>query len=79
MARHFTQLALFATVDEAGALHLVNHLGIELGEEPETLLDRLDRGTFKESDIDYDTDRAGSDRDYSEHVRDVDAATPAAI
>ncbi len=73
----FTQLALFATVDEAGALHLVNHLGIELGEEPETLLDRLDRGTFKESDIDYDTDRAGSDRDYSEHVRDVDAATPA--
>jgi D-lactate dehydrogenase len=27
----YTQLALFARIDESGAIHLVNHLGVDLG------------------------------------------------
>ena len=73
----YTQMALFATIDETGAVHLVNHLGLKLGQDPETMLDRLDRRAFNDSDIDYDTGRTGSDGDYLEHVRDVEAATPA--
>jgi D-lactate dehydrogenase len=38
----FTQLALFARVTEDGSVSLVNHLGIELGNEPEEILARLD-------------------------------------
>jgi FAD/FMN-containing dehydrogenase len=42
----FTQLALFARLDEAGGLHLVNHLGIALGNDPETILRRVENGEF---------------------------------
>jgi len=37
----FTELALFAQLDETGSLRLVNHLGIRLGDRPEVMLDRL--------------------------------------
>jgi D-lactate dehydrogenase (quinone) len=39
----FTQLALFARLDEEGDLHLVNHLGIRLGADPETVLEKLEK------------------------------------
>jgi D-lactate dehydrogenase (quinone) len=73
----FTQLALYARVDEAGNLQLINHLGIRLGNDPETILDRVERGEFKEADIAYDASLQASDHGYAEHVRDVEAATPA--
>jgi D-lactate dehydrogenase (quinone) len=41
----FTQFALFARIDETGAIHLVNHLGVNLGNGPEEMLDALDRDT----------------------------------
>lgn len=72
----FTQLALFARLDEAGSLHLVNHLGVALGNDPETILQRLDNGEFTPADIANDPSRAASDHDYADHVRDVAAATP---
>ena len=72
----FTQLALFAMIDERGALRLVNHLGVNLGEDPEEILDRLDRQSFGDGDIDYSPDRLASDSSYREHVREVDAETP---
>ncbi|GAJ96551.1 D-lactate dehydrogenase [Rhizobium rhizogenes] len=72
----YTELALFAKVDEQGALGLVNHLGIELGASPEEILRRLDRGEFGDVDISAD-DRAASDRDYAVHIRDIEASTPA--
>ncbi len=40
----FTQMTLFTRMFEAGAIHLVNHLGVSLGDDPETILARLDRG-----------------------------------
>jgi len=67
----FTELALFARVDGNGVLQLVNHLGITLGDDPETTLHKLDTDEYTESDIAYDSDRLASDREYAKHVRDV--------
>lgn len=72
----FTELALFAQRQADGALRLVNHLGVDLGDSPEDMLDRLDRGTFAAADIALDVGRA-SDHDYAERVRDIASDTPA--
>jgi D-lactate dehydrogenase len=56
---------------------LVNHLGIALGDDPETMLARLDAGAFAEADIDPALDRRAHDHRYAEHVRDVDSDSPA--
>jgi D-lactate dehydrogenase len=72
----YTQLTLYARIDEAGEVQLINHLGVRLGDNPEQILDRLDRDAFTEADIDYATDRAASNHDYAHDVRDVDADTP---
>lgn len=74
----FTQLALYGQVDEQGQLHLINHLGIDLGptDDPEALLHRLEKQDFRESDI-HDTDASASDHDYAAHVRHIEAETPA--
>ena len=73
----YTQFALFARIDESGAIHLVNHLGVNLGNDPEKVLDILDRDAFTESDIEYDERGFASDHDYTQHVRDFAADTPA--
>jgi D-lactate dehydrogenase len=73
----FTQLALFASLDEAGNLHLVNHLGIRLGNDPETILETLEQGRFTDADVASDPARSASDHNYAQHVREVDADTPA--
>lgn len=73
----YTEVALFARVDASGTLQLVNHLGIRLGDTPETILMRLDMGDYTEADIENATDREASCADYDVRVRDVDAATPA--
>ncbi len=72
----YTEMALFARVDDAGDLRLVNHLGIALGDHPEEMLRRLQAGQFDSDDL-VDDGRVASDPDYASHVRDVDAATPA--
>jgi D-lactate dehydrogenase (quinone) len=72
----YTELTVFARVDEEGRAELVNHLGISLGVTPEEVLGRLDRGELPETDIRYDAG-AASDHRYAGHVRDVDANTPA--
>ena len=72
----YTQMALFARIDDRGEVQLINHLGVRLGNDPETTLDRLDRDAFTEADIEYAPDRAASDHDYARRVRDIDADTP---
>lgn len=72
----YTELALYARVSDAGALELVNHLGIRLGDDPETMLTRLDEGDFQK-DVEHDPSRAASYRDYTTKVRDITADTPA--
>jgi D-lactate dehydrogenase (quinone) len=73
----FTQLALFAQVDADGQPRLVNHLGIRLAGSPEEVLGRLDRWDVGDDDFDDDPGRWASDREYVDHVRDIDADTPA--
>ncbi len=73
----YTQLALYARVDERGCLRLVNHLGIDLGTQPHEILTRLEGGHFSAADIERARDRQASDHNYAEHVRDIDAPTPA--
>ncbi|HBK45886.1 MAG TPA: D-lactate dehydrogenase [Xanthomonadaceae bacterium] len=73
----YTQLALFAQLGEDGVLRLVNHLGIALGDSPEQILTRLQAGDYGEADIVDDPALAASDPLYAQHVRDVDAPTPA--
>jgi D-lactate dehydrogenase len=73
----YTELALYAQVRPDGTLALVNHLGIALGDDPETMLARLDAGAFAEADIDPALDRRAHDHRYAEHVRDVDSDSPA--
>ncbi|MFC6339220.1 D-lactate dehydrogenase [Pseudomonas sp. CCM 7891] len=72
----YTEMSLYAQLDAQGELHLVNHLGVHLGDTPEQILGNLDAGCYRESDVQADAGR-GSDHDYAAHVRDVDAATPA--
>ena len=71
----YTEMALYAQVNQQGKLELVNHLGINLGETPQEILTRLERREYKEEDIEYG-DLKASDHEYAERVRDVDADTP---
>jgi D-lactate dehydrogenase len=73
----YTQLALYARVGEDGGVSLVNHLGIELGNDPEEILARLDRGEYGADDVWHDTGKLASDPDYSTLVRDIEAPGPA--
>jgi len=73
----YSELALYARVDAHGRLELVNHLGIALGDDPETMLARLESGRFGPADIADAEDRSASDHGYADHVRQIDADTPA--
>lgn len=71
----WTEMALYARIDEQGKLALVNHLGIRLGETPEQILTRLDDETWRPADVEHD-ERHASDNEYATRVREVDADTP---
>ena len=72
----YTEMALYARITEAGALELVNHLGIRLGDTPEEILTRLEAGDYDPAQVE-DGNRKGSDTDYATRVRDIEADTPA--
>ena len=71
----YTELALFAQIDGNGNLALVNNLGINLGDEPEEILNNLENKQYSTSDVQHPEARA-SDNEYDERVRDVDSNTP---
>ena len=71
----YTELALFAQIDGNGNLALVNNLGINLGDEPEEILNNLENKQYSTSDVQHPEARA-SDNEYDERVRDVDSDTP---
>ena len=72
----FTQLSIHARVTADGELKLVNHLGIDLGDSAEAILGRLDAGELPH-DIPPAMGLLASDHEYSTHVRDISASTPA--
>lgn len=71
----YTELSLFAQINRAGELELVNHLGIELGATPEEILTNLEQGEF-DPNVSASNKRASASG-YVKDVRDIDAATPA--
>jgi D-lactate dehydrogenase len=73
----YTEMALYAQLDEQGGLKLVNHLGVRLGVDPREILGRLERGEFTAAYVDHDPGRRGSDCDYERRVRAIDSDSPA--
>jgi D-lactate dehydrogenase len=72
----YTELSLYAQLTASGELRLVNHIGIDLGDTPEEMLARLDRGDIDPAVVQDGCGRA-SDDGYGSRVRDIYAATPA--
>ncbi|MDO6414227.1 D-lactate dehydrogenase [Sphingomonas sp. BIUV-7] len=73
----YTEMTLYARISPTGSVELINHLGVDLGNDPEAMLALLDTGSIDESRVHDDPSRVCSDRHYQEHVRQVDADTPA--
>ncbi|NHB57874.1 D-lactate dehydrogenase [Acinetobacter sp. 194] len=73
----YTELALYARVNEQGQLELVNHLGVNLGETPEQILTNLEQKQYQIADIQNDSHCCASDHRYVKDVAQVDADTPA--
>ena len=71
----YTQLSLYAKVDESGDLELINDLGVNLGSSEEDILNNLENRNYNESDIIH-SDKLASDNKYSEIIRQVDSNTP---
>ena len=72
----YTELSLYARVNEEGNLELINHLGIEnLGETPEEIFENLEKGSFSKEDI-QGMGKAASDREYQNRIRNIDAEIP---
>ncbi|MEB3766539.1 D-lactate dehydrogenase [Acinetobacter sp. MD2] len=73
----YTELALYARVNAAGQLELINHLGIDLGQTPEEILKRLQTGQYQAADIQNNSTCCASDQHYGHDVRQVDEHSPA--
>ncbi|MFO7857787.1 MAG: D-lactate dehydrogenase [Ectothiorhodospiraceae bacterium] len=67
----YTELAVYARVNENGELELINELGIDLGDTPEEILTRLERGDYRAEDVDWHAGKA-SDDGYPEIIRGAD-------
>ena len=72
----FTELALYARVNEKRELELINELDINLGSNPEEILENLQNKNYVDNDIIF-SDKCASDKDYSKIVREVDSKIPA--
>jgi len=71
----YTELSLFAQINNDGKLELVNNLDIDLGATPEEILTNLQQQEYQASDINHSEKRA-SDDEYHQRVRQIDANTP---
>lgn len=72
----YTEYAIYAQIDASGEVHLRNHLGIQLGDEPEDILERVERGAFSDREVMADQ-RQASAATYAQRVRDVHAPSAA--
>ena len=73
----YTELALYARVNESGQLELINHLGVNLGSTPEEILSNLESQQYQLNDIQHDSNCCASDQHYVHDVTKVDEDTPA--
>lgn len=70
----YTELSLYAEIGADGRVALVNNLGLDLGDDAEAILTRVEQGDLPQP---APTDAWASDREYHDHVRQIDEATPA--
>lgn len=73
----YTEMALYARVDENGSLELVNRLGLDLGDEPEDILRRVEAGALGASDLATGATLVASSPGYEQKLREIGADTPA--
>ena len=71
----YTELSLFAQINEHGQLVLVNHLEVDLGDTPEEILTNLQNGYFDKSQLPQ-SNKLASDKEYVARIQDVNADTP---
>ena len=71
----YTEMALYAKVNENGRLELINDLGIHLGKTPEEILENLQLKNYKTSDV-INTKKRASDDGYIDIVRNINSNTP---
>ena len=71
----YTEMALYAKVNENGRLELINDLGIHLGKTPEEILENLQLKNYKTSDI-INTKKRASDDGYINILRNINSNTP---
>ena len=71
----YTELSLFAQINNDGKLELVNNLDIDLGATPEEILTNLQQQKYQASDINH-SEKQASDNEYHQRVRQIDANTP---
>ena len=74
LVRHgpaYTELALYARVNDDGQLELVNHLGVNLGETPEEILNKLETKNYQIGDIINNSGCCASDHRYGHDVKQV--------
>ncbi|MBG83365.1 MAG: D-lactate dehydrogenase [Phycisphaerae bacterium] len=72
----YTELSLFAQINEDGTLELVNELGIELGDSPLEMIQNLESRRYGPEDIRFPA-KLASDNEYTHRVREVDSPIPA--
>ncbi len=72
----YTELALYAKVNQNGELELINELGINLGSNEEEILNNLQNRNYNKSDI-IQSNKLASDNEYSNIVRKIDSNVPA--
>ena len=72
----YTELALYAKINQKGKLELINELDIDLGSDAEEILNNLQNKKYNLSNI-KNTDKLASDDKYSKIVREINKKTPA--
>ena len=71
----YTEMALYAKVNNKGELILVNELDINLGSSPEEILTNLQLKKFNSDDL-IQTNKLASDNNYEKIVRDINSNIP---
>tara|TARA_B100002052_G_scaffold97403_1_gene89933 strand:+ start:55 stop:1755 length:1701 start_codon:yes stop_codon:yes gene_type:complete len=72
----YTELALYARINKKGSLELINELDINLGNDPEEILENLENEKYEKKDIIH-SKKIASDNKYSEIVRGIESNIPA--
>ena len=72
----YTELSLFARINNQGKLELINHLDIDLGSTPEEILLNIDSINFDNRNINQ-SPKLASDVEYKKRVRNIKSGIPA--